>query len=125
VIDVPIRACRLVDDLPLEGTPIARVRSGVRNGDDLRLVLDLRAAVRPRSFALRASDRAADRLVIDLYDARPSAARRSKSAQPAATAATSSSPSMPATAVRTPGALGPGGCGKRWCSRSPGSCTSV
>lgn len=57
-----------IADLPLEGTPILRVRSGVRNGDDLRLVLDLANDVKPRSFALKATDRAADRLVIDLYD---------------------------------------------------------
>lgn len=56
------------DDLPLDNTPIRAVRSGVRNGTDLRLVLDLRAAVAPKSFALRATDQASDRLVIDLFD---------------------------------------------------------
>lgn len=70
VVDVAdMRLATTLDDLALEGSPVRRVRSGVRNGDDLRLVLDLDAAVRPRSFALRATDRAADRLVIDLYDA--------------------------------------------------------
>jgi N-acetylmuramoyl-L-alanine amidase len=58
------------DDLPLENTPIAALRSGVRDGSDLRLVLDLREPVSPRSFALKATERAADRLVIDLYDQR-------------------------------------------------------
>ena len=69
VIDVA--DARLATDtasLALDNTPIQAVRSGIRNGNDLRLVLDLRAAVRPRSFALRASERADDRLVIDLYD---------------------------------------------------------
>lgn len=64
--DVQLRAG--YDDLPLENTPIERVRSGIRDGDDLRLVLDLREAVRPNSFALRATDQADDRLVIDLFD---------------------------------------------------------
>ena len=32
--------------LPLEGTPISRVRSGIRQGTDLRLVFDLIASVR-------------------------------------------------------------------------------
>ncbi|GAB5415141.1 MAG: N-acetylmuramoyl-L-alanine amidase AmiB [Congregibacter sp.] len=69
VIDVvDARLLATLDDLPLKGTPIQRLRSGVRNGDDLRLVLDLSEQVRPRSFALKATDRAADRLVIDLYD---------------------------------------------------------
>lgn len=69
VIDVvDARLLATLDDLPLKGTPIQRLRSGVRNGDDLRLVLDLSEQVRPRSFALKATERAADRLVIDLYD---------------------------------------------------------
>jgi len=55
-------------DLPLDNTPITRIRSGVRNGDDLRLVLDLSTTIRPRSFTLKATERAADRLVVDLYD---------------------------------------------------------
>lgn len=56
------------EDLELDDTPIARVRSGVFEGEDLRLVLDLHAAVRARSFSLAATERAADRVVIDLYD---------------------------------------------------------
>jgi N-acetylmuramoyl-L-alanine amidase len=69
VIDViDARLDAKIDALPLADTPIERVRSGVREGDDLRLVLDMRETVRPRSFALKASDRADDRLVIDLYD---------------------------------------------------------
>jgi N-acetylmuramoyl-L-alanine amidase len=54
--------------LPLANTPIAQVRSGVRDGHDLRLVLDLREAIRPSSFSLKAGERSSDRLVIDLYD---------------------------------------------------------
>ncbi|WOJ96834.1 N-acetylmuramoyl-L-alanine amidase [Congregibacter brevis] len=66
VIDAKLLA--KVDALELDKTPISSVRSGVREGDDLRLVLDLSEAVRPRSFALKASELADDRLVIDLYD---------------------------------------------------------
>tara|TARA_R110000823_G_scaffold198080_3_gene329142 strand:+ start:25957 stop:27261 length:1305 start_codon:yes stop_codon:yes gene_type:complete len=54
--------------LPLENTPVAQVRSGVRDGHDLRVVLDISAAVDPRSFSLRANEQAGDRLVLDLYD---------------------------------------------------------
>ena len=69
VIDVSDAVLRAdLDTLPLSNTPITQVRSGVRNGDDLRLVLDLKDTVRPRSFALKATEGAADRLVIDLYD---------------------------------------------------------
>jgi N-acetylmuramoyl-L-alanine amidase len=47
---------------------VARIRSGVRDGDDLRVVLDISTVVNPRSFSLRANDKAGDRLVLDLYD---------------------------------------------------------
>ena len=53
--------------LPLAGTPVNNVRSGVRNGSDLRIVLDLREEVKPRSFFLKANERYGERLVIDLY----------------------------------------------------------
>jgi N-acetylmuramoyl-L-alanine amidase len=48
-------------------SPIKGIRSGVRNKDDLRIVLDLRHTVKPRSFVLKANDKYGDRLVIDLY----------------------------------------------------------
>ncbi|MEH6634876.1 MAG: N-acetylmuramoyl-L-alanine amidase [Halioglobus sp.] len=57
-----------MDTLKLSDTPVARVRSGVRAGDDLRVVLDISASVDPRSFALKANEKAGDRLVLDLYD---------------------------------------------------------
>ena len=55
-------------DLTLAKTPVQRIRSGVREGDDLRVVLEVSAAVNPRSFSLQANDQAGDRLVLDLYD---------------------------------------------------------
>jgi N-acetylmuramoyl-L-alanine amidase len=54
--------------LKLDNTPVARIRSGVRDGDDLRVVLEVSAVVNPRSFSLKANDKAGDRLVLDLYD---------------------------------------------------------
>lgn len=58
--------------LELASTPISLVRSAVREGDDLRVVFDVRSAVEPRSFALKANAQAGDRLVLDLYDRSPS-----------------------------------------------------
>ena len=55
-------------DLTLANTPVQRIRSGVREGDDLRVVLEVSAAVNPRSFSLQANEQAGDRLVLDLYD---------------------------------------------------------
>ncbi len=60
-----------LSDLNLDDTPIARIRSGVRNGTDLRMVFDMRAVVTPRSFAIEANAQAGDRLVLDLHDEAP------------------------------------------------------
>jgi len=57
-----------VDGLPLADTPIAGVRHAVQNNRDLRVVLDLKQPVNPRSFALRRHQQLPDRLVIDLHD---------------------------------------------------------
>ncbi len=57
-----------LDQVPLDNTPVRRIRSGVREGNDLRVVLDMRTAVTPRSFVLKANEQRGNRLVLDLYD---------------------------------------------------------
>ena len=57
-----------LSDLPLEGTPIKQVRSGIRKGSDLRLVFDLDSAVRTSLFRLTPSESIGHRVVIDLFD---------------------------------------------------------
>ncbi len=52
----------------LKDSPVIRIRSGVHNEADLRVVLDLKGSVKPRSFILKANERYGDRLVVDLYD---------------------------------------------------------
>ena len=54
--------------LPLEGTPLSGVRSGIRQGADLRLVFDLSASVRTSVFLLPPNDTTGHRVVIDLFD---------------------------------------------------------
>lgn len=72
VIDVENSSIKSgVTDLKLAGTPVRLVRTGVRDGDDLRVVLELSTAVTPRSFFLKANEQAGDRLVLDLYDKAP------------------------------------------------------
>jgi N-acetylmuramoyl-L-alanine amidase len=46
---------------------IRSVRHGVRNGHDLRVVLDLEAGARPQSFLLAPAGEYGHRLVVDLY----------------------------------------------------------
>ena len=69
VVDInDVKLKGALDDLPLENTPIERVRSGIRKGNDLRIVFDLRAKVTPKSFALDPNERTGHRLVLDLFD---------------------------------------------------------
>jgi N-acetylmuramoyl-L-alanine amidase len=72
--------------LELANTPISLVRSGVREGRDLRVVFDVRAAVDPRSFVLKANAQAGDRLVLDLYDRNP-VSEKAVAAEPVKTSA--------------------------------------
>lgn len=58
-----------LSNVDLKGGPIRELRSGVRGGVDLRLVLDLKHNVKPRSFTLPANEHYGNRLVLDLYDA--------------------------------------------------------
>lgn len=70
-IVLDIRDTRLTTDLArlkLANTPVSSIRSGVRDGDDLRVVLDIANKVDPRSFTLESNEQAGDRLVLDLYD---------------------------------------------------------
>lgn len=56
------------DQLDLEGSPIRKIRSARRNKNDLRVVLDLRSSMTPRSFLLKPNAQYGNRLVVDLYD---------------------------------------------------------
>ena len=67
---IDIRNARLVaslGELKLSDTPVTDLRSAVRNRQDLRVVLDLTARIKPRSFVLKPILQYGDRLVIDLY----------------------------------------------------------
>jgi N-acetylmuramoyl-L-alanine amidase len=70
VIDVENASMQAAfDNLKLSGTPILQMRSAGRDGNDLRVVLDLRDNVKPRSFVLQPILQYGDRLVVDLYTA--------------------------------------------------------
>lgn len=55
--------------LDLSATPISGMRSAVRENKGIRIVLDLRDQVKPRSFVLKPILQYGDRLVVDLYTA--------------------------------------------------------
>ncbi|QTF91720.1 N-acetylmuramoyl-L-alanine amidase [Halomonas sp. BM-2019] len=55
-----------VAGLDLSGSAISRVRTGVRDGNGLRVVLELEREVEPRHFSLAPNDQYGHRLVVDL-----------------------------------------------------------
>jgi len=68
VIDIEnARLMSSIKDLPIQSGPVKKVRSGMRNKTDLRIVLDLRGKVDPKSFQLRPNQQYGHRLVVDLY----------------------------------------------------------
>jgi N-acetylmuramoyl-L-alanine amidase len=75
-LDSPSRVVIDIDDVDLDRVldldeehsgVIRRVRHGVREGHDLRVVLDLEGKVRPQSFLLAPAGEYGHRLVVDLY----------------------------------------------------------
>ena len=70
--------------LGLDKSPVQRIRSG-KNGKTLRLVLDLKRAVRPKSFELKPNQKYGHRLVLDLYE-KASLVKAKKTAKPKAVA---------------------------------------
>ena len=71
--------------LDFTDSPISGIRTGVRNGDSLRIVLDLTSAVVPNAFSLAPNSEFGERLVLDLYD--KTGSQQSHSAKPPATGA--------------------------------------
>ncbi|WP_185235780.1 N-acetylmuramoyl-L-alanine amidase [Teredinibacter franksiae] len=63
-----------LDSLDFSGTPIDQMRFG-KHGNDLRVVLDLKSEVKPRTFVLVKHGDKKDRLVVDLYDAKTETVR--------------------------------------------------
>lgn len=56
-----------LDALKSPSELVKRARHATRNGDDLRVVLDLTQKIKPRSFVLSANQQYGNRLVVDLY----------------------------------------------------------
>jgi N-acetylmuramoyl-L-alanine amidase len=81
VIDMDnARLLGALPDLDLSGPRLAGVRTGAQGEQQLRVVLDLKRATRPRTFVLKPYGQYGHRLVIDLYD--PDAATTATSLPP-------------------------------------------
>ncbi len=67
VIDIPDALLRCKLPVAPGGHHIlAGLRSGIREGDDLRMVFDLRQSVRPKTFQVKPAEAGTDRLIVEL-----------------------------------------------------------
>jgi N-acetylmuramoyl-L-alanine amidase len=76
-----IKNARFGNNLPnfsYDETLLKGIRYAQRNNDQLRVVLDLKRGVRPKSFVLKPHRDYGHRLVIDLYDNSPSSTTKAK-----------------------------------------------
>ncbi|KAF0862595.1 AMIN domain-containing protein [Pseudomonas sp. LD120] len=89
-------------------TPITAMRSAQRTPSDLRVVVDLKKAVTPKSFTLTPNAQYGNRLVVDLFDNPADAAPPTA---PGPTVATV--PAVPVTPVKPAIKLPPSPAGKR------------
>ena len=89
-------------------TPITAMRSAQRTPSDLRVVIDLKKAVTPKSFTLAPNAQYGNRLVVDLFDNPADAA---PPAAPPPTVATV--PAVPVTPAEPAIKLPPAPAGKR------------
>lgn len=101
-----------LEKLDFSQSLLSGIRTAQRDGKDLRVVLDLKGPVQPKSFVLRPNEEYGHRLVIDLHDS-------AKKAQPVTTTIKSLSSRDKAREVviaidaghggDDPGAIGPNG----------------
>ncbi|POA22145.1 N-acetylmuramoyl-L-alanine amidase [Pseudomonas sp. FW300-N1A1] len=91
-------------------TPITAMRSAQRTPTDLRVVIDLKKAVTPKSFVLPPNAQYGNRLVVDLFD-NPSDAAPAPVSTPAPSVATA--PAVPVTPTEPAIKLPPAPAGKR------------
>lgn len=95
-------------DISTANTPISAMRSAQRTPTDLRVVVDLKKAVTPKSFTLAPNAQYGNRLVVDLYDNPADAAPPPPPSPKVATV-----PAVPVTPTEPAIKLPPAPAGKR------------
>lgn len=124
-IVVDMENARLQGPLPEveAGSLLASVRSGAAEEGPLRIVLDLKAEARPRSFMLKPAGPYGHRLVIDLYDAKAAPEEAPASAKDENKSAPRPTPAPPVARDRIVaidaghGGEDPGASGRRYRTR--------
>lgn len=110
VIDINGATLAAPINVATANTPITSVRTAQRTPTDLRVVVDLKKSVTPKSFVLAPNQQYGNRLVVDLYDQAADAAEASAPTPPPAVATT---PALPVTPARPDIKLSPAPSGKR------------
>ncbi len=94
--------------LDLAGSPVQRIRSGMFNATDLRVVFDLAVAAEAKSFLLPPGDGFGHRLVLDVYPrAQPEPPAGVTAVQPSATPPASADVAKPVDVVKSADATKP------------------
>lgn len=96
VIDINGASLAAPISVSTANTPITSVRTAQRTPTDLRVVVDLKKGVTPKSFMLPPNQQYGNRLVIDLYDQAADAAEASTPTPPAGIATAPAIPVTPA-----------------------------
>lgn len=99
---IDLRNARLKPGVSAKGAQgiIQGLRTGIQNGHDLRVVLDLKGRVKPRSFLLKPDGSNGHRLVVDLQGGAALAAQPAKTIVAAGAASVSRPQAMQKTPVK-------------------------
>ncbi|WP_237720878.1 N-acetylmuramoyl-L-alanine amidase [Pseudomonas asplenii] len=99
-------------NVPTANTPITSVRAAQRTPTDLRVVVDLKKAVTPKSFTLAPNAQYGNRLVVDLFD-NPADAAPPPTPASNPTPSVATLPAVPVTPAEPAIKLPPAPAGKR------------
>ncbi|WGV22129.1 MULTISPECIES: N-acetylmuramoyl-L-alanine amidase [unclassified Pseudomonas] len=114
VIDINGATLAAPLNVATSNTPISSVRSAQRTPTDLRVVVDLKKSVTPKSFTLAPNAQYGNRLVVDLYDQEADAiAASAPTPAPAPVPTPATTPAVPVTPAQPAIKLPPVPSGKR------------
>ncbi|WP_095063879.1 N-acetylmuramoyl-L-alanine amidase [Pseudomonas sp. Irchel s3f19] len=114
VIDINGATLAAPLNVATSNTPISSVRSAQRTPTDLRVVVDLKKSVTPKSFTLAPNAQYGNRLVVDLYDQEADAVAASAPTPPPAPVQTpATTPAVPVSPAQPAIKLPPVPSGKR------------
>ncbi|MGB5956029.1 N-acetylmuramoyl-L-alanine amidase [Pseudomonas sp.] len=114
VIDINGATLAAPLNVATSNTPISSVRSAQRTPTDLRVVVDLKKSVTPKSFTLAPNAQYGNRLVVDLYDQEADAiAATAPTPAPAPVQTPATTPAVPVTPAQPAIKLPPVPNGKR------------